>query len=475
MQTGNLGISESLYQALFEQTNDGVFIIGLDLRHIAVNPRAAAMLGYEPEELIGMSFNDIVALEPLTDSRGEILLDEKADQQPLYERIFIRKDGSRFPVEISTSVVYDDFNIPLHIQSIVRDITERKKFEKELQQSEARNRAIVDALPDLIVRMEDTGMIIDFSSNDRHPLFLESEQVKGKYVEDIWSEAISDLIKNAIEQAILTNTQQIFEADFLADGHTYEARVEKIGKNEFLAIIRDISGRARLEQMKTDFINRASHELRTPITTALLMTELIKGGGTQEELEEFWNILDNELNRQKLLIDRFLMAGRLESKNLVIDPVGMDLVPVLEDSIAAVKPLAKMKQIAIQLTKPNPAPSVWGEFAGLQQVFTNLINNSVKYSPEKSKISVNVIPNSHWVRVEISDQGMGIPDEDIPHLFQRFYRARNVSIAEIPGSGLGLYLVKSIIDELDGEIYVDRQSEVGTTFVVQLKNYDEID
>jgi len=224
MQTGNLGISESLYQALFEQTNDGVFIIGLDLRHIAVNPRAAAMLGYEPEELIGMSFNDIVALEPLTDSRGEILLDEKADQQPLYERIFIRKDGSRFPVEISTSVVYDDFNIPLHIQSIVRDITERKKFEKELQQSEARNRAIVDALPDLIVRMEDTGMIIDFSSNDRHPLFLESEQVKGKYVEDIWSEAISDLIKNAIEQAILTNTQQIFEAAKIAREKTEELR-----------------------------------------------------------------------------------------------------------------------------------------------------------------------------------------------------------------------------------------------------------
>ena len=152
MPTGNLGINESLYRALFEQTNDGVFLIGLNLEHIAVNARAADMLGYEAEELIGMSFNDIVALEPLTNSRGDIMLNDEGDQQPLYERIFIRKDGSKFPVEISTSVVNDDLNNPTHVQSIVRDITERKKFENDLQQSEARNRAIVDALPDLVIR-----------------------------------------------------------------------------------------------------------------------------------------------------------------------------------------------------------------------------------------------------------------------------------------------------------------------------------
>jgi signal transduction histidine kinase len=224
--------------------------------------------------------------------------------------------------------------------------------------------------------------------------------------------------------------------------------------------------------MKTDFINRASHELRTPITTAILMTELLQAGGSEEELEEYWQVLINELKRQKLLIDRFLMAGRLESKKLVIDPTALDVVPIIEESIVAVRPLARMKGININLNVADDGSWVWGEATGLQQVFINLINNSVKYSPESSKITVNIYQESPWIRIEISDQGMGIPKEDIPHLFERFFRARNVSIAEIPGSGLGLYLVKSIVNELDGEISVESKSEYGTTFIVKLKIHD---
>jgi PAS domain S-box-containing protein len=427
------------------------------------------MLGYSTEELIGMSFNDIVALDPLTNSRGDILHEEGDSQQPLYERTFIRKDGSKFPVEISTSVVYDEQNNPTHVQSIVRDITERKKFEYDLQQSEARNRAIVDALPDLIIRMENTGRIIDFSANENHSLFLPGDQINGKLISEIWPREISRQLMQAIGKTIETDSQQVFEASFPINNQTFETRIEKIGRNEVLTIIRDVSERAKLEQMKTDFINRASHELRTPITTAILMTELIRGGGPAVEIDEYWQVLVNELKRQKLLIDRFLMAGRLESKKLVIDPISMDVLPVVEESIAAVRPLAKMKQIQIRLVKPDHIPLVWGETTGLQQVFINLINNSVKYSPEGSQITVQLRLTNAWVRVEISDQGMGIPEEDIPHLFERFFRARNVSIAEIPGSGLGLYLVKSIIDELDGQIHVESQSDRGTTFIIQLK------
>jgi PAS domain S-box-containing protein len=472
MSTGNLGINESLYRALFEQTNDGVFIIGLDLKLIAVNPRGANMLGYKAENLIGTSFNNLVALDTLTDSRGDILHEDGSSEQPLYERTFIRKDGSKFPVEISTSVVYDEQDEPTHVQSIVRDITERKKIESDLQQSEARNRAIVDALPDLIIRMENTGKIIDFSANEYHSLFLPSNEIKGRLIREVWPEEISYHVMQAIEKSIETSDQQVFEAEFPTTDHIFETRIEKIGRNEVLAIVRDISERAKLEQMKTDFINRASHELRTPITTAILMTELLQAGGSEEELEEYWQVLINELKRQKLLIDRFLMAGRLESKKLVIDPTALDVVPIIEESIVAVRPLARMKGININLNVADDGSWVWGEATGLQQVFINLINNSVKYSPESSKITVNIYQESPWIRIEISDQGMGIPKEDIPHLFERFFRARNVSIAEIPGSGLGLYLVKSIVNELDGEISVESKSEYGTTFIVKLKIHD---
>lgn len=350
-QPASAVLTESYFRALFEQSNDGVFVISLDLRYLAVNQQGADMLGYEVEELVGMSVNDIVALEQRSGGEDHSSYAGKETQQPVYERIFKRKDGSTFPVEVSTSIVYNDEGIPMHIQSIVRDITDRVK----------------------------------------------------------------------------------------------------------------------LEQMKSDFINRASHELRTPLTTAILMTELIRDGGSVEEVEEFWQILINELNRQKTLIDRLLIAGRLESNMLAIDPAPVELEALVTGAISSLQPLAKKNEIDLQIYIPENIPKVWADAIGLQQVVINLVNNAVKFSPQGSTVRIEVGVFSGWVSIKISDQGMGIPEEELPNMFKRFYRARNVTLAEIPGSGLGLYLVKSIIDELGGDIVVTSEVGKGTTFDVRLK------
>jgi PAS domain S-box-containing protein len=344
-------LTESHFRALFEQTNDGVFIISLELKYLAANQQGADMLGYDVNEIVGMSVTDVVALEQRPGLPQSGPLSETEKQQPIYERIFKRKDGSTFPVEVSTSIVYNDDGVPMHIQSIVRDITDRVK----------------------------------------------------------------------------------------------------------------------LEQMKSDFINRASHELRTPLTTAILMTELIREGGSDEEVEEFWQILINELNRQKTLIDRLLIAGRLESNMLAIDPGPLELRPLIEEAVSSLMPLAKKSDIEIQVYFPDQVPLVFADAIGLQQVIINLTNNAVKFSPPGSSVRIEIGVYSGWVSMKITDQGMGIPEKELPNMFKRFYRARNVSLAEIPGSGLGLYLVKSIIDELGGDILVTSQEGVGTTFDVRLK------
>ncbi len=111
---------------------------------------------------------------------------------------------------------------------------------------------------------------------------------------------------------------------------------------------------------------------------------------------------------------------------------------------------------------------VWGDKSGLQQVFINLINNATKFSPEGSFVVIHTSKEIGKVHISISDQGLGIPQEAIPNLFEQFFRARNVTLAEIPGSGVGLYIVKSIIDELSGEIKVKTEINKGTTFTVTL-------
>jgi signal transduction histidine kinase len=249
----------------------------------------------------------------------------------------------------------------------------------------------------------------------------------------------------------------------------YEARLHPISTQEALILIRDVTEQEKLNELKSDFINRASHELRTPLTSAILMIELIQSGGTPEELQEYWQILTSELNRQKILIERLLIAGRLESGMMRLDHLPLDLLPILEESVRAVKPIAAKKNLAIQLTTQPDLARVVGDKSGLQQVFINLINNAAKFSPENSTIEINLQNEEDGVLVAISDHGLGIPPEALPHLFERFYRARNVTIAEIPGSGIGLYIVKNIVEELGGSITVESETNQGTRFFVRLK------
>ena len=345
---------------------------------------------------------------------------------------------------------------------------QRHRFEDRIRESEARNRAIIDALPDLIIRIDTSGKILDYSARSDHPLFIHRETVTGKKLSAIWP-------KNTVRKIIHNDRKRKFTSPHLLEefrlpfsDKVYESRLNPISPREALIVIREITLQAELKQMKSDFINRASHELRTPLTSVMLMVELIQGGGSAQELEEYWQILNSELNRQKILIDRLLITGRLESGMMHLETVPIDLLPILEESIVAVKPIANKKKISIELIAPEVIPLILGDKSGLQQVFINLINNATKFSPDGSLVMVVVTQIGTEMQIAVIDHGMGIPAQDLPHLFERFYRARNVTIAEIPGSGVGLYIVKSILEGSGGKIQLSESSNRGTTFLVTL-------
>jgi two-component system phosphate regulon sensor histidine kinase PhoR len=146
---------------------------------------------------------------------------------------------------------------------------------------------------------------------------------------------------------------------------------------------------------------------------------------------------------------------------------------VFKDSVHALNAIANTRHISIKLDADPSLINILGDKGGLSQVFINLINNAVKFSPEGKIVEVVAAKGGdNEARISIVDHGLGIPPESIPHLFERFYRARNVTVAEIPGSGVGLYIVKSIVDELGGRIKVETELNKGTTFVVYLRLSD---
>lgn len=610
------------YHALFDQTADCVFIIGLDLHYLAANQQALDLLGYTEDELIGMPVEAMMSQE---ETLGHARTSSEAPA--LQERILKRKDGSTVPVEISASIVYDEEHAPAYIQSIARDISERKAsegalkryarilsaindatarllrssnleahlaevlealgqamevcccavfevnafsdkpqvnvqtlwkrpdvsslnipaivyahlasllelagrhslhgqdsasglafliipihgmpgswgflglfgdvrlsswsdaernaaemaarligsawqrihYEEAIRLSEERNRIILSAFPDLLIRLDTNGVILDYSAHPDHPLYVHRDMMAGKKLAEIWPEDTVRAILGEVGPQGFIAHHQVPDFKLPISASTYESRLLPINPQEALVIIRDVTEQAHLDRMKSDFINRASHELRTPLTSAILMTELIQEGGTPEELEQYWSTLRSELNRQKILIDRLLMAGRLESGMMKLEHQPLDLLPILEESITAVQPIANKRKVTIHLTAAQPHIRVIGDKSGLQQVFINLINNAVKFSPQDRSVDVNVAQREEHAIVTIADHGLGIPAEALPHLFERFYRARNITIAEIPGSGIGLYIVKSIVDELGGSIEVHSVENQGTTFTVTLQ------
>lgn len=345
----------------------------------------------------------------------------------------------------------------------------RNRYEETIRLNDTRNRIILSALPDLLIRIDIHENILDYSANADHPLYIDRDLVTDKKLCQIWPEEIVRKIIGKVNKNAFRSRFNVDEFRLPHSNHAFEARLYPISSGEALIVIRDITEQAKLNEMKSDFINRASHELRTPLTSAMLLTELIQEGGPAEEIDEYWRTLRSELNRQKILIDRLLIAGRLESGMMKLETVPQELLPVLEESVLAVKAIANKRSISLQCEMPGESLYVLGDKSGLQQVFINLINNAVKFSQPGKSVKVSVSQEDERVHVRISDCGVGIPEEAIPYLFDRFYRARNVTIAEIPGSGIGLYIVKSIVDELGGSIQVESVLNQGTTFIVSLK------
>jgi PAS domain S-box-containing protein len=374
-----------------------------------------------------------------------------------------------FDRENNLSWLLADFDAVQTATNLIGAALQRIQYEETIRLNEFRNRMIVESFPDLLIRIDTDGFILDYNSRPNHPLFIHRDMITGRKLIETWPEEI-------VGRIFGDENKNSFTTDFWLQGFqlpfsssVYESRLHPINPREALIIIRDITDMVRLNEMKTDFINRASHELRTPLTAVILMADLIQQGGTEDELQEYWRILRNELNRQKNLIDRLLMAGRLESGMMKLENVPLDIIPVLADSIQAVKPIANKRNIDLVLNAPQSSVNILGDNSALQQVFINLVTNATKFSPEDSKVLVTISFSDGFVDVSVTDSGMGIAPDAIPHLFEKFYRAKNVTVAEIPGSGIGLYIVKSIIEELGGTIEVKSELNKGTAFIVRLR------
>ncbi|QQE73530.1 HAMP domain-containing protein [Brevibacillus composti] len=237
-----------------------------------------------------------------------------------------------------------------------------------------------------------------------------------------------------------------------------------------VVVLHDFTEIRRLEKMRSDFVANVSHELRTPITSIKGFTETLLDGAMQDEetCRNFLQIIYDESERLYRMIRDILDLSKIEQKRLTLQLTEVDLQDLMASTVALLQEQAQRKQISIQLPDPHPRVTLTTDKDCLQQIILNLVTNAVVYTPEGGAISLSLRQERGQVQFQVADTGIGIPEADLPRIFERFYRVDRARSRDSGGTGLGLAIVKHLVENLHGHITVQSAEGEGTTFTVTL-------
>ncbi|TQR17166.1 ATP-binding protein [Psychrobacillus lasiicapitis] len=238
-----------------------------------------------------------------------------------------------------------------------------------------------------------------------------------------------------------------------------------------VVVLRDMTEQHRLDKMRSDFIANVSHELRTPISMLQGYSEAIIDDvvTTEEDKNEMIRVIYDESKRMGRLVTELLDLARLESGYLSIYKEDVSVVPTIERITQKFDQIAKEKNIRLYFEHTlSESIHLQLDEDRMEQVLTNLIDNALRHTPKDGSVTVNLFKTTGHIVIEVKDTGYGIPKEDLPYVFERFYKADKARTRGKSGTGLGLAIAKNIVERHYGSLSVESEVEVGTTFIIKL-------
>ncbi|HEV3097286.1 MAG TPA: PAS domain-containing sensor histidine kinase [Candidatus Dormibacteraeota bacterium] len=234
-----------------------------------------------------------------------------------------------------------------------------------------------------------------------------------------------------------------------------------------MIVIHDVTPELETIEARDALMLAASHELKTPLTTLKGLSELLLDFDLSEaQRRELLQDLHGQADRMEQLIGDILSVSRIDSGRVSVDFSRVDVASVVQHVCDEVRPMLKGRMLKCRV--PEDLPAVMGEARKLHQILVNLVNNAIKYSEPGTQITLSVRGDRSAVRFEVSDQGVGIRKEHMPRLFEKFYRADDPAVRRTSGTGLGLYIVRSLVMMLGGQVHVRSRPGKGTVFIVTL-------
>jgi len=326
---------------------------------------------------------------------------------------------------------------------------------------------VTDASDRLIMANEPAGSLFEF----------DVQQALLKPLEElVHNKELITLIENSRNSRVrhLRHELQFSSGE---DTQTYDCIISCIFDDEdhvcgVVSVLHDITREKEISQMKNDFVSHVSHELKTPLASITAYSEMLVDGEANDEKtrKEFYSIIQNQAQRLNRLIEDILNISRIESGLIKVNKETLSTALIVRDAVQMIKSYAAEKKITVEDQTAIVFDQVVADKDMISQVVINLLSNAVKYTPNGGKVTVNseVDEAEQVVRVAIQDNGVGIPADELPHVFEKFYRVKaNNKCAK--GTGLGLNLVKQIIEKIHGgKIFVTSEVGKGSCFSFEL-------
>jgi two-component system, OmpR family, phosphate regulon sensor histidine kinase PhoR len=355
----------------------------------------------------------------------------------------------------------------------------RSKIE-ELSEDRAQLLAMLTSMVEGVMVLDYKGRILQVNPALERMFGVTRAETRGRPSLEVFGH--SEL--NALVSSVLaTRTGQKDEIILTPSGRCLDVEASVAGgeqDNEACAVLvfHDITELRRLENIRKDFVANVSHELRTPLTSIKGYVEALLDGGKDdpETSVRFLEIILKQSDRLNLILEDLLQLSKIESGQLQFKKEPLHIGSVIERTIAMIKPLAEKKQHRLRSQVAADLPLISGDEERLVQVLANLLDNAIKYTPEGGQITVaarRISPSRAEaprtsIELTVTDTGIGIPEQDRPRVFERFYRVDKARSRELGGTGLGLAIVRHIVEGHGGQIWVEGNMPTGSRFVVRL-------
>jgi two-component system phosphate regulon sensor histidine kinase PhoR len=364
--------------------------------------------------------------------------------------------------------------IGTQLKNRIENIAKEKEYLQAVLTGMVEGVLVVDGRARIVMANDALRQFLSLPSNvtDRTPL----EVIRNSELEGAIRKVIREGGRQVLELNLPPSGGQTLEVNVVGISSASsgaERAAERV--DGAIAVFHNITRQKQLEKIRQDFVANVSHELRTPLTTIKGYAETLIDGALKEDVApQFVQVIKKHADRLEKLVEDLLMLSKIETRASALKPERLSLTELINDALDVIKEPAEKKNISITREQCLTSVFVYGDRNALEQVLINLLDNAVKYGRQGGKILLSAVEKDHReIQISVKDDGIGIPREDLPRIFERFYRVDKGRSQELGGTGLGLSIVKHIVQAHGGQVWAESEPGKGSTFYFTLPTVED--